>query len=774
MKQLLKIMQIFKRNKLNSSVIIISLAVGMACFLLISVFIQRELNPESFNPDRHRIFALQTNNPFGAVGGDSHKMLNVRYGSAEYMKENFAEVESFCRITHNSVTQIKANNNSFYNQPVVLNASSNFFNFFSYTLLSRNEQTVLKSKNDIAISKELAIKYFGNEMPIGKPIKISFKSDEKEFLVRGVFEKPYAVTQFDFDMVILFHGERDSRCYVKLDSPLSRQKMEQEFERLKDEIPVIKGDTPNQYDLLPMNEAYFSSMRRSIFDLTRDKADLWIAILVALLILGVALFNYLILIKNRLNDNSKNYIINRMHGASNKDLTLLFMREVFAIIVVAIGLGILLLKLLIPYFNELLKTTIAASAFIQFNSLVLTILLLGLVAIISYFFVLIHIRTKLSTTNMKGSFQPIGRRINAMNIFQLAAMIILVISSFVIIKQIQFVNNKEIGLDKNVMAIKIPQAYKNLSKAFKEELRANPNIKEVALTPSAPFLGHFKLLLNYDDNGVKKEYYPCLFSGDASFVKTLGIRILEGEGFSGNPEVDKHKCLINKSLANLFPNQQLIGKGMPGNSDKIIIGIVDDFHFSNLKRRIEPGFIEFSDEGQNVLVKAIVGQEKEVEASIADIWSKLIPDYPVNFESLDLRFKSLHDENKNFIRLIGSCSIISIFLSMMGLFAISVDKSIKLTKEIGIRKVNGASVLEIIQLLNKDFVKWVSIAYVIAVPVAWYAMNEWLKGFAYKTELSWWIFILAGLMALFIALITISWQSFKAARRNPIDALRYE
>ena len=213
---------------------------------------------------------------------------------------------------------------------------------------------------------------------------------------------------------------------------------------------------------------------------------------------------------------------------------------------------------------------------------------------------------------------------------------------------------------------------------------------------------------------------------------------------------------------------------MPGDTEKTIIGIVEDFHFSSLKRKIEPGYIEYGDEGPNIIVKAKEGLENEVEESITAIWAKLIPDYPVNFENLDARYKSLHDENKNFIRLIGSGSLISIFLSMMGLFAISADKSIKRTKEIGIRKVNGARVSEILIMLNKDFVKWVAIAFVIAAPIAYYAMSKWLENFAYKTELSWWIFALAGIIALLIALITVSCQSYIAARRNPVEALRHE
>ena len=773
MKQLQQILRGLNRNRLNSSVIIISLAFGMACFFLISVFIQRELNPESFNPDKYRTFALQINNPFGAVGGTESKMIHCKYGSAEYMQENFAEVESFCRIIHNSVKQVKVNRNSFHDKPIVINTSSNFFPFFNYALLSRNEQTVLETENDIAISKELAIKYFGEEIPIGKSIHITFRNGEKEFFVSGVFEKPAETSQLKFDMVTLI-GEKDSRCYVKLDDPASRQKLEEQFERLRDEIPVIKGDKPNQYDLLPMDEAYFSLIRRANFEATRDKADLWIAAAVALMILGIALFNYLILIKNSLNDNVKTYTISRIQGAGNKDLVLMFMREACVMLFLAVVLGLAILKLMVPFFNELLTTSISFSVFKQFDSFLLFVMLLVLVLLITYLFVLTHIRTQLSTVNLKGTNRPIRKKIHGMNILQLAAMVILLICSSVVLKQIQFINSKEIGLDKNVTEIKIPRAYQDKAEVFKEDLLASPNIKDLALTPASPLTEHFVLLLNYQEDGVEKEYYPCGFSGDANFVKTLGIKILEGENFSGNPEVDKRKCLINKSLAKSFPNKKLIGESLPGSPNRTIIGIVEDFHFSNLKRIVEPAFIEYNDKGPHILVKANTGFEGQVEASIISTWTNLIPDYPVNFENIDVRYKSIHKENKNFIRLIGSCCLISIFLSMMGLFAISVDNCIKRTKEIGIRKVNGAKISEILNMLNIDFIKWVGIALVFAFPIAWYAMNKWLESFAYKTTLSWWIFALAGALALGIALLTVSWQSWRAATRNPVEALRYE
>jgi putative ABC transport system permease protein len=254
----------------------------------------------------------------------------------------------------------------------------------------------------------------------------------------------------------------------------------------------------------------------------------------------------------------------------------------------------------------------------------------------------------------------------------------------------------------------------------------------------------------------------------------VGIQLVKGEGFSGNPLADKDKCLINESLAKQFPNQDLIGKELPGMESYSVLGIVKDFHYSSLKSAIEPGIITFSNKGGHLMVKASENQLQNAQDAIEKTWAKLIPDLPLNTESIGDRFEWFHRENKNYIRLIGACCIISIFLSMIGLFAISFQTSRFRTKEIGIRKVNGAKIWQVMLMLNMDFVKWVAIAFVIATPISYFVMNKWLQNFAYRTQLSWWVFALAGLLALAIALLTVSWQCWLAARRNPVEALRYE
>ncbi len=773
MNQFRQLIRGLNKNKLNTSVIILSMAVGMACFFLIALFVQRELNSDSFNRDKKRTFALQSGDPFDSEVGSGSRMMHCREGSAEYMQENFAEVESFCRLWYKSSKRIVVNRNSYFDNLIILSASANFFDFFNYKLISNNPQNVLRTDRDIAISKELALKYFGETLPIGESIKTGSGKAEKEYIISGVFEKPMGSTQISFDMVTRFDGE-DSRCYLKLDSQNSKQKMESEFERLKAEIPSINDGSPNQYYLQSMKDAYFSPIRSARFEASRDKADIRIALVIALMIIGTAFFNYINLIRNRLNDNSNRYTISRIQGASNKDLVKSFMNEAIGMLAISIFIALGLMKLLLPFFNQLLTTDITAHTFIHSKSGLVFLLFLAMIIGITYLFAYVNVQTQLSTARIKGNAQKSKRRMSFMSVVQLAAMIVLVICSSVVIKQIQFINDKEIGLNKKVLEVRIPRAYKDRTEVFKEELAANPYIADLSLTTASPLLEHWIVIFHYQEDGLDKTYYPCGFTGDANYIKTCGIKILEGENFSGNPEVDKRKCLINKSLANLFPNRELVGHPMPGNEKTIIIGIVKDFHFSNLKKVIEPAYITFNENGPHILVRAMEGKESEVEAFIGTAWDRLIPDEPPNIENVEVRYQFMHAENELFIELVGSCCLISIFLSMMGLFALSVDKCLKRVKEVGIRKVNGAQIFEILTLLNKDFIKWVAIAFLIACPIAYYAMHKWLENFAYKTGLSWWIFLLAGLLTLGIALLTISWQSWRAAILNPVKSLRYE
>jgi putative ABC transport system permease protein len=365
-------------------------------------------------------------------------------------------------------------------------------------------------------------------------------------------------------------------------------------------------------------------------------------------------------------------------------------------------------------------------------------------------------------------------KFSAFNIFQLIVAIVLLICSITILKQINYIENKQIGLNKDVLEVKIPEKYADQTKIFKEELLRLPSIASISITPASPLLEWILASFHYTDNGVDKQYSPNIFRGDESFISTLGISLIAGRDFSGNINSDKNNCIINESLAKYFSERNLIGEKLPGYEKLTVIGIVKDFNCSGLKDPVSPGVIIFDNSGNHLLVMPLSDQSLSIKNSISETWQKLIPDFPVNIESVKERFEWYHRDETNYAKLIGSCCLISLFLSMIGLFAISFHSSRKRTKEIGIRKINGATIQGVMLLLNKDFFRWIIIALATSSPIAWYIMHKWLQGFAYSTKLSWWIFGFSGLLTVVITLLTVSWQSWKAATKNPVEALRYE
>ena len=759
------------RQKLNTGIIIISLAIGMACVNLIAMFITRELNTDAFHKQKDQIYALKCDDLFNK----GQQTYLCREGSVEYIKDNFIQIEDYCRVSAASAQKVIVNNDTYFDRPGVIAASKNFFDFFSYKLLTNNQKTSLETANDLVISEDLSKKYFGTGNAVGQIITLVNGDKEEHMIVTGIFGKPFENSQMKFDMVRPFKG-KDSRCFVRLASRVNPMEVEKLFAAKKAFIPSINVGTPGQYYLKPFQNTYFDTSRHVSFEASRDRTDLWIALVIGFIIICIAIFNYLGLVNNSLLEKSKAYTIQRVNGGSKFSFVLNFMAESLIVVGISFFLSMFLMLWMAPFFNKLTSTSISAGFIFNPKQILILSAVVALLLLITFLFVVFRIRTNININTLRPGGNQIGKRVQlpAFNIFQLASSLVLIIFSIIIIKQTNYITQKPIGLDKQVFEVKIPAQYASKVAAFKEELSTNSSVGMVSIAGASPVLEHFMFLLHYNENGVEKEYSPSGFTGDENYIATLGIQIVEGSGFSGNPESDKNKCLVNESFAQLFSDQNLIGKELPGMENRIVTGIVKDFHYSSLKSLVQPALIAYDPRGLHLMVKASENQLAQAKETIAQTWKKLIPDYPLNMETIGDRYEWLHQENKKYLQLIGACSVISVFLSMIGLFAISFQSSRYRTKEIGIRKVNGAKISEILAMLNKDFVKWLAIAFVIATPIAWYAMHKWLENFAYKTNLSWWIFALAGLMAVGIALLTVSYQSYKAAVRNPIDSLRYE
>lgn len=758
-------------DRLNTLIIIISLAVGMACFSLTIIFINRELSTDGFHKYKNTTYALKCDDPW--IKGKKTYFCVI--GSAEYMKNNLAGAEDFCRIRNSGSQKLIIGKETFFDHPLIIGVSPNFFSFFSYQLLAGNPRTVLESHNNIVISEELAKKYFGSDNAMGQVITVVNSDRVEPMIVSGIFKKPDNNTQIAFDIVRQI-GAEDSRCYIRLSPGSSPSAMEKLFLEKKEIIPVVNDGTPGSYYLEPLQKAYFDTTRGTVIDVSRDRKDLWIALVIGLMIIGIATFNYLGILTNRYLRKIKEYYLRRINGSSQMRLIAGFMLENSVIATISFLLGLILIIQLLPFFNELTGSQITIKYIFRPHqaSIVIGILLILLLITLIFASYLVYSNPNLNLLKTGKKLTVKSVRIPLFNIFQLASSVGLIICSLVIILQMKYITDKPIGLDKEVIEIRIPGQYKEKAGVFREELIKNSSVRMVSIVGTSPVLEHWLVSLQYRQDGVEKKYYPAGFSGDENYLKVLGIKLVKGSDFSETLSANKQKCLINESFAKIFPDSDLIGKRMPGMEEKIITGIVKDFHYSGLKDPVEAAYISFDNRGSHLLVKPNENQSMQARDAIGVIWQSLIPDYPVNTETVGDRFEWFHRENKNYLRLIASCAFISIFLSMIGLFAISYQNTRSRTREIGIRKINGARTGDILGLLTRDFIKWVCYAFLISAPVAWYAMHKWIENYSFRTQIRWWVCAVAGVIVIIITLLTVSWQSCKASSSNPVDSLRYE
>jgi putative ABC transport system permease protein len=761
----------FVRNPLNSLIIIISLAIGMACTNIIILFISRELNTDNFQKNRDRIYQLKCDDPFNR----GVQMSKCRKGGAEYIKENFPQVEDFCRIRYGKAQKVKAGNQIYSDNLSVFETSANFFNIFSYKLLTDNANTVLATKDDIAISEELAQKYFSEKLPVGRILTIINGNTKTDFIVKGIFRKPVENTQFQFDIVRLAE-DTERYAFLLLKNNADPAGLEKLFAEAKDKIPVFQDGTPGKYYLKSFKETYFDTSEYSLLGNKRDKSDIWIAMIIGLMIICVASVNYLGLINNKLYDKTPEFYIRRINGGSSTRVIADFMIENLIIIIIAFLISLEVISWIIPLFNDLTGSGIDVTYLTRPYSFMIMLSVVLFLLLATLLFSVNKLNKQTISSTHKVTMDKGGKvvKIPAFNIFQLIVTIVLTICSVTILKQISYITNKEIGLNKDVIEVKIPENYASQAGVFKEELLKYSSVASISVTTASPLLEWILASFHYTENGEDRQYSPNIFRGDETFISTLGLTLSRGRGFSGNMNSDRNNCIINESLARYFSGRNLIGEKLPGYEKLTVIGIVKDFHCSGLKDVISPGVIIFDNSGSHLLVMPSAGQSQSVRNSISETWQKLIPDFPLNIESVRERYEWYHRAETNFAKLIVSCCLISLFLSMIGLFAISFHSSRRRTKEIGIRKINGATILGVLTLLNRDFLRWLIIAFVIASPIAWYIMHRWLQGFAYRTELSWLIFGLSGILAFGITLLTVSWQSLRAATRNPVEALRYE
>jgi putative ABC transport system permease protein len=540
-----------------------------------------------------------------------------------------------------------------------------------------------------------------------------------------------------------------------------------------------KAGYNDQFRLKPFTKIYYSPEVENESN-TKHGNLLYNKILIAvsIFILLLAAINFINLTIANAVARSKEVSIKKIQGASLFHLIVQFVFETILIILISFIISVFLLWFINPLLNSLTGFPVNTVDLFTINNLLIFAAGLITFIIITGIYPSLYISSYTINTNkgrLSGYSRHNGIR-NGLIIFQNLVSITLICCTLIANQQFRYMNKKDLGFDKNdIINLKINSQLKDHLDLFKENLLKYPEIISVSYSSRIPgnYWGSW-CCVNIE--GKENKYFNNYV--DPDYLKTLGIRIKEGRNFSANNPGDiKATYLINETAIKLYDLKNPIGQVIvPGNGIRgQIIGIIHDFYYRGLNYEQSPLILFYTPEHLNYInVKInndnIAGALEKMKVT----WNELCPAFAFEYNFLDETYNLQYKSEKRFEKLLFSFALLALFIASIGLFGLSIHSTERRTKEIGIRKINGAKVTEVMAMLNKDFLKWVAIAFVIACPIAWYTMNKWLENFAYRTELSWWIFALAGLLAFGIALLTVSWQSYLAATRNPVEALRYE
>lgn len=761
------------RERLSTFIIVLSLTIGIACITLLSYFVIKETGVDKFNPDADRTYALQMDDIFDL----GFRPYWFHKDAPSYLVDNFDQFEDNCLFRDRTTKTITVANESYYDAKIVLLADENFFDFFNYKLISKKQEDVLATKNDVVISDKLAEKYFGDKDPLGQLITIKIGNEESKLSVTGVFQVPECKSHLKFDIVKkVQEADNPYRAYLKLKEGVTQEEANKLLVDYNNEIPSIFNiGEESAINVASFKEMYYDTKRNGNFEISRSKTDVVAAIILAIVVLIIAAFNYLGLANARLLNRAKSYTIQIINGNSKIGCIQQFLTENVLLIVMSFVLSWGIIYLALPFFNQITDSQILFTQILLSKHILVAISTVLVLVVSSFLFVWLKTVTTLDLELLKSKNSSTGNskfEIPVFNVIQLASVVVLIIMALVIRKQNIYIINKPIGISKEVIEVRLPWEHVNLSQVFKDEFQKSPLVENASIGLS-PFTQMQKMIVEYNNDGIQKQYTMGIFNGDADYLSTLEMEIIDGHGFTGNPNVDEGTCLVNESVVKSLGDFLVLGDRLPGLTNKVI-GVVKDFHYLDLKSNIEPSMVAYSNSGNAILLKPKKGYITGAFQLAENTWDKLLSNEPKHIEVIEDTYQALHKESQNYIMLISSFAVISILLSMVGLFAVSIQTCKIRTKEIGIRKVNGATIAKVISTLNIDFLKWLLIANCVAIPLSWYLSQHWLQHYLYRTELSWWIFILSGIITILVAIITVSWQSWKTATRNPVEALRYE
>ena len=784
------------KNKVYTIINMVGLATGMAACIVIMLFVFYERSFDNIH--KKNIYRLNEVQKFPGMVA-SQKVALSMFPMGPTIKAEFPEILNYTRINWSEKWQATYKEKRVY-LPMKFNVDSTFFSIFDFKLIQGNRVTALQKPNSVVLTKSAAETLFGNADPMGKTIT-HYGNDTTTFSVTGILEDPPKNSQLQFDALTSFNtyykpdwmnwwGGNWLDTYFELAPNTHIANLEKKFpDYLKKHL---QGDGWKYYELFLLSlkdvHANTSDIGLDYINFQKfDKNYTNIFSVIAMIVLIIACINFMNLSTARSAERSREVGIRKSVGAQRFQLVSQFLGETILLSFFALVLATILVELALPYVNQLSQRSLRLPLFK--DPLLLIIIFAGtmLVGLISGLYPAAYLSSFQPVRVLKGSPQTgknKGTLRNVLVVGQFASAIFLIIATIFVVRQLNFMQSKDPGFVRDqVVTIPLDGITSRKFELIKQELLTNTLVS--AVTGAQDQLGSHldQSGIEFRGDGPKRDLTSTRLIVDHDYLNLYKIALAEGKNFSPDNTANGKEYIINESLAKELlkdnPHMKmadLLGKHFGFDSIGYIVGIAKDFNFNSLHNKIETMFM-FSqkDWGFNTLSIKINGAKaREAIPYIESVWKKIYPDNPFEYQFLDDHFKEVYRADTQVSRIVGILAVLSIIISCLGLFGLASYSAEKRIREIGIRKVMGASVQNIVSLISAHFIKLVLIANLIAWPIAWLLLTRWLSDFAYRIDVSWWVFILAGLAALLIALITVSFQAIRAAVANPVKSLRTE
>lgn len=792
-----------KKDKLFTFIKIGGFAVGIAACLLIALFIRHEVSYDQHYAKKDQIYRVVFQ---GEIQGEVMKSTHFQLPFADALQSDFPEIIKAGKVNTIEIfgagkrgMRLSGKQENTFEENFVL-ADQEAFDILEIQMDQGDPTTALTEPRSIVLSRSKAEKYFPNGNALGQTIFLD-NDTTSPYTVTGVMEDVPENSHLDFDFLLPIEDTNQSWTnqnyftYVLVNPNTNIQELEQKMTLIVEKyiIPaqIKRGRSANfidvlrtaEYKLQPVTDIYLKSDLKMQDGLKHgDVKFVWLFAAIAIFVLLLAIINFINLSTAKSANRAKEVGLRKTIGAFRNNLVNQFLTESVIFSVVSFVLGIALAWTLLPTFNEIASKQIELpwATWWFAPMLLISALLVGILAGLYPAFYLSAFRpvNVLKGTLSVGSKS--GKLRSGLVVFQFTTSVILIIGTLIIYRQMDFIVSKELGYDKErVVVLEGTNILGNKIESFKEQLASLSQVKSVTSTNYLPIDGGSRngntfMVDGQDDGG--RGIPAQIWRVDYEYIETLGIQLEKGRGFSKDFAYDSiNSIVINSKMASDLGLQDPIGKKLDNNNQKFeIIGVIEDFHFKSLKEDISALSLVIGNDVGAVSVKLEKGDPTEALASIENVWNRNIPNQALSYTFLEQEFAQMHDDVRRMGKIFNSFALFAIIVACLGLFALSAFMVEQRRKEISIRRVLGAPFKNIYQLLTLDFLKLILISICIAIPIGWYSMSRWLEGFAYRISIGWEIFLTAGLIALGIAMVTISYQSIGAALLKPTKGLRTE